>query len=91
LQYFHEEYQIFCEKYERNNSEKDSSKIQIDSTLAQQFDLIQLNKEHQYLTASIFDHLLEQYRDEEERNCDTIVDQVVKSLKKNSKRYIKEK
>ena len=71
--------------------EENYPKIQIDSTLAQQFDLIELNKENKFLTASIFDHLLEQYRDEEERLCNIIVNHIVKLLKQKSRRYIKEK
>ncbi len=77
------------EKYGRNHFEENS--LQIDSTLAQQFDLIQLNAENPLITVTIFDHLLEQYRDEEEKNCNLIVNHVVKLLKTKSRRYIKEK
>jgi hypothetical protein len=77
------------EKYGRNHFEENS--LQIDSTLAQQFDLIQLNAENPLITVTIFDHLLEQYRDEEEKNCNMIVNFIVKLLKTKSRRYIKEK
>jgi len=65
--------------------------IDIDSTLAQQFDLIQLNKEKQLANVTIFNHLLEQYRDEQETRCHNIVNYIVKLLKTKSRRYIKEK
>ena len=65
--------------------------IDIDPTLAQQFDLIQLNKDTGSVPATLFDPLLEQYRDEEERNSNTIVNYIVKLLKTRSGRYIKER
>jgi len=89
LQYLYNEYKIFIEKYGINNLEENS--IEIDSTLAQQFDLIQLNKENQLINVTIFDHLLEQYRDEEEQICTNIVNHIVKIFKNKSRRYIKEK
>lgn len=66
--------------------------IEIDSTLAQQFDLIQLNKERRLdVDVTIFDQLLQQYRDEEERNCNLIVNSIMKILKKKSQKYVREK
>ncbi|CAF3991656.1 unnamed protein product, partial [Rotaria sp. Silwood2] len=93
LQYLYDEYKIFIKKYGTENigEEENSNTIQIDSTLAQQFDLIQLNKENNFVTASIFDHLLEEYRDEEEKNCNIIVNHIVSLLKTKSRRYINEK
>ena|ERR1700734_3853782 len=89
LQYFYNEYKTLSEKYGINNLEE--NKIHIDSTLAQQFDLIQLNKENNLVNVTIFDYLLEQYRDEEEKNCNIIVNHIVKFLKTKSRKYIKEK
>ncbi|CAF5175050.1 unnamed protein product, partial [Rotaria magnacalcarata] len=74
-----------------NFVDENSNQIDIDSTLAQQFDLIQLNKKNDLIPASIFDHLLEQYRDEEEKNCNIIVNHIVSTLKAKSRRYINEK
>ncbi|CAF3152696.1 unnamed protein product [Rotaria socialis] len=92
LQYFHEEYKIFIKNNGMDNfADKNSNQIDIDSTLAQQFDLIQLNKKNDLIPASIFDHLLEQYRDEEEKNCSIIVNHIVSTLKAKSRRYINEK
>ena len=89
LQYFHNEYRVFNEKY-GTYIMHDETKIEVDSTLAQQFDLIQLNKENHLITASIFDHLLARYREDEEIFCKQIVNHIVKLLKKESRRYIKE-
>ncbi|CAF4784257.1 unnamed protein product, partial [Rotaria sp. Silwood1] len=92
LQYLYDEYKVFIKKYGTDNlDEENLNMIQIDSTLAQQFDLIQLNKENNFVTASIFDHLLEQYRDEEETDCNIIVNHIVSLLKTKSRRYINEK
>ncbi|CAF1411967.1 unnamed protein product [Rotaria magnacalcarata] len=92
LQYFYEEYKIFIKNNGMDNFvDENSNQIDIDSTLAQQFDLIQLNKKNDLIPASIFDHLLEQYRDEEEKNCNIIVNHIVSTLKAKSRRYINEK
>ena len=90
LQYLYDEYKVFGEKYGRENLEMYS--IEIDSTLAQQFDLIQLNKERRLdVDVTIFDQLLQQYRDEEERTCNLIVNSIMKILKKKSQKYVREK
>ncbi|CAF0911519.1 unnamed protein product [Adineta steineri] len=92
LQYFYDEYKIFIAKYSTDNfDEENLNNIQIDSTLAQQFDLIQLNKENQRRSAIIFNHVLENYRNEQEKNLDSIVNHIVKLLKTKSRRYTKEK
>ncbi|UJR30861.1 hypothetical protein I4U23_018376 [Adineta vaga] len=92
LQYFYDEYEKFIEKYGRNDFyEEKNGKIHIDSTLAQQFDLIQLNKENHLTTATIFDHLLERYRNEQERRCNLIVNHINRLLERKSRRYTKEK
>ncbi|CAF1179934.1 unnamed protein product [Rotaria sordida] len=92
LQYFYDEYKIFIKNYGTdNNDEENFNRIDIDSTLAQQFDLIQLNKETNFTVASIFDYLLEQYRDDEEKMCNIIVNYIVSLLKAKSRRYINEK
>ena len=93
MQYLYDEYQIFVEKYGTISpvKEPNDGRINIDPTLAQQFDLIQLNKTDNLATASLFDRLLEQYRDEEEKHCNSIVNYIVKLLKSRSRRYIKEK
>lgn len=74
-----------------NFQEGNFNKIDIDSTLAPQFDLIQLNKKQELKPASIFDNLLSLYRDEEERTCNVIVNHVVSIIKTKSRRYINEK
>ena len=92
LQYLYDEYKNFVKKYGTDKFEEENlTTIQIDSTLAQQFDLIQLNKENKTAVASIFDHVLEEYRDEQERNCNMIVNNVIQLLKTKSRRYIQEK
>lgn len=93
LQYLYDEYKIFVEKYGTPSlvEEQSDDGIHIDPTLAQQFDLIQLSKTDNLTTASLFDRLLEQYRDEEEKHCNSIVNYIVKLLKSRSRRYIKEK
>lgn len=65
--------------------------IHIDSTLGQQFDLIQLTKDPTSVNVTLFDPLLQQYRDEEEQHCNNIVNHVLKVLKSRSRLYIKEK
>ncbi len=89
LQYLYNEYKIFLDKYGINNF--DDNSIQIDSTLSQQFDLIQLNKKNELINVTIIDHLLQKYRDEEEKICNHIVNHIVKLFKNKSRRYIKEK
>ncbi|CAF1344241.1 unnamed protein product [Adineta ricciae] len=92
LQYFYDEYARFSATYGRMDSnEENLGKILIDSTLAQQFDLIQLNKKSHSVTATIFDPLLERYRNEQERRCSAIVNQVNRLLERKCRPYIKEK
>ena len=74
-----------------DSDEGNLDKIGIDSTLAQQFDLIQLNKKRHSVTATIFDPLLERYRNEQERRCSTIVNHVNRLLERKCRPYIKEK
>ena len=91
MQYSYDEYKTFGGEYGRESVDEMYS-IDVDSTLAQQFDLIQLNKERRGdVDVTIFNQLLQQYRDEEERNCNLIVNSILKILKKKSQRYIKEK
>lgn len=92
LQYLYDEYKKFAGKYGTDQlAEENLNAIQIDSTLAQQFDLIQLSKENSTAVGSMFDHLLEEYRDEQEKNCSMIVNTIVQLLKTKSRRYNQEK
>jgi hypothetical protein len=93
LQNIYDEYTSFARKHANSPTMNmlSTDRIEIDSTLAQQFDLIQLNKECRLVTATIFDNLLEQYRDEEEKHCNSIVNYIMKLLKTRSRRYIREK
>jgi len=59
--------------------------------LAAQFDLIELNKENQLVNVTIFDNLLQEYRDEEEEYCGLIVNYILKSLRTKSRKYIEKK
>lgn len=59
--------------------------------LATQFDLIELNKQNQLIDVTIFDSILEEYRDEEEENCRIIVNYILKSLRTKSRKYIEKK
>lgn len=59
--------------------------------LAAQFDLIELNKENQLVNVTIFDNLLQEYRDEEEEYCGLIVTYLLKSLRTKSRKYIEKK
>ena len=93
LQYLCEEYKFFIKTHHVNSSDEGNLNtiIQIDPTLTQQFDLIQLNKENSLVTASIFDPLLEHYHEEQEKSCKIIINHIVKLLKTKSRRYIKER